>query len=66
MKKIRCGIGSMLLTKEKGGEFEEDFIHADEAETSIALLLMPEMVKMEYAEDTEPKGYLPVCIFGGE
>ena len=39
--------------------FEEDFIHADEAETSIMLLLAPEMVDMSKAVDTKPGGYLP-------
>jgi len=46
-------------TKEKGGELETWFIHADEAETSLALLLIPEMVEMKYAVNTEPKHYLP-------
>ncbi len=49
-----------FFTKEKGGEFETDFVHADEAETSLALLLFPkDMVSMEHAVDTSPKGYLP-------
>jgi len=43
--------------------FEEDFIHADEAETSIMLLLAPEMVDMSKAVDTEPRGYLPAGHF---
>lgn len=39
-------------TSEHGGELEDRFIHADEAETSLGLELFPEMVKMENAEDT--------------
>lgn len=46
-------------TKERGGELETDFVHADESEHSLALLLIPEMVDMEYAVDTQPRGYLP-------
>ena len=47
-------------TKAAGGpSFEDDFIHADEAETSLMLLLAPEMVDMKYAVDTASHGYLP-------
>jgi len=39
---------------------ETHFVHADEAETSVALLMFPEgMVDMSLAQDTEGKGYLP-------
>ncbi len=44
---------------QKGVCFEEDLIHADEAETSIILLLAPEMIDMSKAVDTKPHGYLP-------
>ena len=46
-------------TREKGGKLKTDFVHADESETSLALLLVPEMVDMKYAVDTEPRFYLP-------
>jgi len=52
-------VGDFLKTKAHGGEIRTDFIHADEAETSIALLLCPEMVRMEWAVNTTPRGYLP-------
>lgn len=52
-------VWEFFLTKDKGGPFEDDFIHADEAETSVFLLLAPEMVKMKEAVDTKPRGYLP-------
>ena len=48
-----------LKDKAHGGPFETPFIHADEVETSIALCLFPEMVKMDKAVDTTPRGYLP-------
>ena len=43
----------------RGGEYETGFAHADEGETSMGLLLFPEMVHMGYAVDTEVKSYLP-------
>ena len=49
-------------TEEFGGKLKTRFVHADEAETSVGLLLMPEMVKMEHAVDTGPMAefkYLP-------
>ena len=48
-----------FFTIEQGGEYETAFTHADEAETSLGLLLFPDMVNMEYAVDTEPISYLP-------
>lgn len=39
---------------------ETHFVHADEAETSIALLMFPEgMVDMSLAQDTEGESFLP-------
>ena len=52
-------VREFFRTREVGGEYETTFIHADEAETSLGLLLFPEMVKMEYAVDTEPTSFLP-------
>jgi len=52
-------VGEFFKTKEHHGEFETEFIHADETETSIALALLPEMIRMEWATDTTSKGYLP-------
>ncbi len=45
-------------TKEEGGPYETDFIHADEVETSWSMVLFPEMIKIEDAVDTTPKGFL--------
>ncbi|MFH1032820.1 MAG: 3-dehydro-scyllo-inosose hydrolase [Chloroflexota bacterium] len=44
---------------DKGVCFDEDFIHADEAETSLIWLLAPEMVDIKKAVNTKPRGYLP-------
>ena len=49
----------MWRTADRGGDWQTNFIHADEAETSVGLLLFPEMVAMKYAVETEPKGLLP-------
>lgn len=46
-------------TKDEGGKYDTQFIHADEAETSWALGLLPEFINQEYAVDTKPRGYLP-------
>jgi len=44
----------------KPDSMQTDFVHADESETSLALLMFPEgMVDMSLAEDTEGKSYLP-------
>ena len=53
------GVREMFRTKERGGGWDTNFVHADESETSLALYLFPEMVDMKYAVDTEGKGYLP-------
>ena len=45
--------------RECGGELETNACHACEQETSIGLLLFPEMVHMQYAVDTKPKTFLP-------
>ncbi len=52
-------MSEFFRTTDRGGPFEDDFVHADEAETSLALLLAPEMVDMSRAVDTVPGGYLP-------
>lgn len=52
-------VREFFRTKERGGEWETDFVHADESETSLGLLLFPEMVDMDAAVDTEGKSYLP-------
>jgi creatinine amidohydrolase len=54
-----AAMSEFFRTVDRGGPFEDDFVHADEAETSLALLLAPEMVDMSRAVDTTPAGYLP-------
>ena len=38
---------------------ETNFIHADESETSVAMLLFPEMVDMSVVQDAEGESFLP-------
>lgn len=52
-------VRELFREKKYGGEYETTFVHACEAETSLALYLFPEMVNMELAVNTEGKGYLP-------
>ncbi len=45
---------------DRQNSLETHFVHADEAETSVGLLMFPpEMVDMSLAEKTEGKGFLP-------
>ena len=53
------GVREFFRTEERGGPMGTNFVHADECETSLSLLLHPEMVDMDYAVNTEGKSYLP-------
>ena len=53
------GVREFFRSEERGGQMTTNFVHADESETSLSLLLHPEMVDMKYAVDTEGKNYLP-------
>jgi creatinine amidohydrolase len=52
-------VREMFREKKFGGEYDSTFVHAAEAETSLALYLFPEMVDMEYAVNTSGKSYIP-------
>jgi creatinine amidohydrolase/Fe(II)-dependent formamide hydrolase-like protein len=52
-------VREFFRTTEKGGKLDTNFVHADESETSLGLLLHPDMVDMKYAVDTKGKAYLP-------
>jgi len=53
------GVREFFRTEDRGGMLTTNFVHADESETSLGLLLFPEMVDMNYAVNTEGKAYLP-------
>jgi creatinine amidohydrolase len=52
-------VREFFRTRDRGGKWSTNFVHADESETSLGLLLFPEMVHMEHAVDTEGIAYLP-------
>ena len=52
-------VREFFRTKEQGGVFDSHFCHADEAETSLGLLLFPDMVDMAHAVNTEAEQLLP-------
>ncbi len=53
-------VREFFRTKGRGGPYDTDFIHADEAETAVIRLLMgEESVEMQFAEESEPEGFLP-------
>lgn len=52
-------VREFFRTKDRGGDWEDNFFHADEAETSVLLLLAKEYVAMQYAQETKVDGYLP-------
>lgn len=52
-------VREFFRTKDRGGAWEDNFFHADEAETSVLLLLGKEYVAMQYAQDTKVEGFLP-------
>jgi creatinine amidohydrolase len=52
-------VREMFRTKERGGGWDTNFVHADESETSLGLYLFPDMVDMDHAVDAEGKSYLP-------
>lgn len=52
-------VREFFRTVDRGGQLDTNFVHADESETSLGLLLHPDMVDMDYAVDTEGKNYMP-------
>jgi creatinine amidohydrolase/Fe(II)-dependent formamide hydrolase-like protein len=52
-------VREFFRTKSRGGDWDDDFVHADEAETSVMLLLAPEYVAMDLAQETRVEGFLP-------
>lgn len=52
-------VREFFRTRERGGDWDDDFVHADEAETSVMLLLAPEYVQMNLAQETSVQAFLP-------
>jgi creatinine amidohydrolase/Fe(II)-dependent formamide hydrolase-like protein len=47
----------------RGDSLETDFVHADESETAVALLMFKEMVDMKAVQDAQGQSFLPVGHF---
>ncbi len=53
-------VREFFFPNEKEDSLETNFVHAAEAETSVAQLLFPEkMIDMKYVQDSEGKSFLP-------
>jgi creatinine amidohydrolase/Fe(II)-dependent formamide hydrolase-like protein len=52
-------VREFFYAKDRGGYWGSNFVHAEEAETSLGLYLFPDMVEMSDAVNTEGKSYLP-------
>jgi creatinine amidohydrolase len=52
-------IREFFIPTDREDSLETTFIHADESETSVAMLLFPEMVDMSVVVDSEGESYLP-------
>lgn len=57
-------VRELFFTKDRGGDWDTNFVHADEAETSLGLFLFPDMVDMKHAVDVQAETYLPDGHFG--
>jgi creatinine amidohydrolase/Fe(II)-dependent formamide hydrolase-like protein len=53
------GVREFFMPVERDDSLETNFIHADESETSVALLMFREMVDMSVVKDAEGESYLP-------
>lgn len=54
----RC-VREFFYVTDRSDSLSTNFIHAAEAETSVARLLFPGMVDMSYVQDAEGEGFLP-------
>jgi creatinine amidohydrolase/Fe(II)-dependent formamide hydrolase-like protein len=53
------GVREFFMPIGRDDSLETNFIHADESETSVALLMFREMVDMSVVKDAEGESYLP-------
>ena len=52
-------VREFFMPTERANSLSTNFIHADEAETAVALLMFKEMVDMQYVRDAEGETFLP-------
>ena len=56
-------VREFFIPVDRPDSLQTNFIHADEAETAVALLLFPEMVDMGVVQDAEGESFLPAGHF---
>jgi len=54
----RC-VREFFFPVDRDDSLETHFIHADESETSVAMLMFPEMINMSVVQDAEGESFLP-------
>ena len=52
-------VREFFIPVDREDSLETTFIHADESETAVALLMFPEMVEMSVVQDAQGESYLP-------
>jgi creatinine amidohydrolase len=52
-------VREFFYVTDREDSLETNFIHAAEAETSVAQLMFPDMVDMSFVKDAQPQGFLP-------
>ena len=52
-------VREFFMPVERNDSLETNFVHADESETSVAMLMFPEMMDMSVVQDAEGESYLP-------
>lgn len=52
-------IREFFIPVDRPDSLETTFIHADESETAVGLLLFPDMIDMKYVKDERGKSFLP-------
>ena len=52
-------VREFFIPIDREDSLETDFIHADESETSVALLMFPDMIDMSAVKDAEGESFLP-------
>jgi len=53
------GVREFFTPTDREDSLETNFVHADEAETSVAQLLFPDMIDMSVVQDSEGESFLP-------
>ena len=52
-------VREFFMPVERDDSLETNFVHADESETSVAMLMFPEMMDMSVVQDADGESYLP-------